>query len=156
MNNKYLGYSRYQGLDKIQYIEPTEKSVGNLVGWSSDIRAKEDDLLDLIFTRDPLTNLPTGAYQQFLSDKIQPEIRQFILDYLMSRSVDTDTDIPDDISAQFDNLPSEFIAQCSRNQYESVEQYEQRISEYIRQAREEDEFKARYERYQKSMKKVDD
>lgn len=156
MNNKYLGYSRYQGLDKIRYIESTEKAVGNLVGWSPDIRSKEDDLLDLIFTRDPVTNLPTGAYQQFLSDKVQPEIRQFIMDYLMSNSVESGTDIPDDVRAQFNELPSEFIAQCSHNRYESVEQYEQRISEYIRQAREEDEFKARYERYKKSMKKSDD
>lgn len=56
---------------------------------SNDLAAIEhkekpsDALLKLIYAIDPLTNLPTGDLQYYVSDSVNPDIKAFVLQNLM-------------------------------------------------------------------------
>ena len=41
-------------------------------------RSADDDILDLIYSVDPLTNLPSGSIEQYLSDKTNSQVRDYI------------------------------------------------------------------------------
>lgn len=140
------GFNRYKDLVGVTYLPPTPVVLSELP------RDKYDDILDMIFAKDA-NGWPSGAFSQFLSEKTSSEVRQFIQDYLMTGGSESHLDVPDEVLKGYKDLPSDFIAQCSRNRNESVEQYEQRISEYVNQLRQEESFKQRYESYMKSFKK---
>lgn len=134
-----LGFNRYKGLENIEYIRPTIEET------SIDVRSQHDDILDVIYSVDPITGFPAGAYQMFLSEKTSDDVRKFISDYLMNNNQSAGLDVPDDVLDQYRQLPTEFIAQVYPSRNESVEQYEERISEYMNQYRQEEEFKRRYD-----------
>lgn len=134
-----LGFNRYKGLEDIVYIQPDDVSV------SVDVRSQHEDLLDLIYSIDPITGFPSGAYQMFLSEKTSDDIRKFISDYLMNNNQSAGLDLPQDVLDQYNQLPTEFIAQVYPSRYETTEQYETRISEYINQYRQEEDFRRKYD-----------
>ena len=51
---------------------------------SPRMRGDENDLLDVIYCLDSDTKLPKGDILMYISAKTSPEVRQFILDNLMS------------------------------------------------------------------------
>lgn len=140
------GFYRYKGLESVEYITPQSVSVPET---PCD---KYETLLNMIFAKD-VDGWPSGAFSQFMSEKTASEVRQFIQDYLLSGGHESTMDLPSDVLNAYKDLPSDFVAQASRNRYESVEQYETRVSELISQMRAEEGFKQRYEAYMKSSKK---
>ena len=49
--------------------------------------AEADSLLDMVFARNPRTGLPCGAVEQYMSEKLAPEVREFIRQNLMQENV---------------------------------------------------------------------
>lgn len=145
------GFRQYRGCDQQRYIDvPCEIVV-------SSVRNKHQDILDLIYSADPLTGFPCGAWNQFLSEKTAPEVRQFIMDYLCQNSMDSDRmDLPNNVLDHFRELDSEFVAKTSRNRYESIEDYEARVDSYIQELRESEKFKARVKNLEKVFNKKSD
>lgn len=119
-----------------------------------DLPIVKDDserILDLIYAPNS-DGWPSGAYSQFLSADVPADVRQFIVDTLMNntgRNMITD-ELPEHLD-QLDKLGSEFIAKCSRDRFESVERYEQRLSEYVEQLRKEEYFKQKYSDYNNKL-----
>lgn len=141
------GFFRYRDLANVKYHEAPAEILPNVP------QDKYDTLLDMVFARD-VNGWPSGAFGQFMSEKTSVEVRQFIQDYLMSGGHEASLDLPSDVLDAFKELPTEFVAQASRNRFESVEQYETRISELISQMRAEEGFKARMADYQKKFDKA--
>lgn len=125
-----LGYRIYKGVESIDYTPPCTVSEDSV---KSDVRHKHDDILDMIYCRDPLTNIPCGTISQYLSDKTSDEVRQFIERNLLVDLPDNSMDVPSSLRDDLLSLDSEFIAKVSRNSYESKEDYEHRVEGYFRE-----------------------
>lgn len=126
------GFKQYNEVLSVSYLPPEFE-----VAHTSDIVKKEDDILDLIFTVDPLTGYPTGDISMYMSDKTSAEVREFISQNLM-RKIDDDgsiLDLPSDVREKFRELPDDLITELSRDRFESVESYEERISEFLKKER---------------------
>lgn len=85
----------------------------------------KDSLLALVYAVDERTQLPTGDLQYLVSDKANPQVKQFILDNLMQ-----DVSGAQNVSAKY-NLSDDDILALSRNQGESVQEYAERLNASI-------------------------
>lgn len=119
------GFRIYKNLDLVGALppDPIEKEE---VAPSS-----VDDMLNLIYALDPITGLPSGAINQYLSDKTNEQVRQFIEKNLLIEHDNGSHDYPSDIREEILKLDSSFIAETSRNRFESVEDYEARVQDYF-------------------------
>lgn len=96
---------------------------------SEPVRDSGDDILDMIYSVDPLTGFPAGSLSQYLSDKTNEQVRQFIEKNIL---VDHGSyDYPPGLREEVLKLDSQFIATTSRNRYESLEDYESRVESYF-------------------------
>lgn len=84
-----------------------------------------DSLLSLVYKRDERTGLPTGDLSYLVSDKANPEVKQFILDNLMQ-----DVSSAKNISAPAGLSDGDVLA-LSRNVGESVADYATRLNQSI-------------------------
>lgn len=121
-----FGFKIYQGLEDINYMPMPEREYIEV-----DRVSKGDDILDMIFVLDPLTHLPNTSIGAFLSDKTNDQVRQFIKDNILKDLPDTGVSVPDSLRSDLLSLDPEFIARISRDRFEDVEHYEQRVSDYL-------------------------
>lgn len=87
-------------------------------------QSPKDSLIQLIYAPDERTNLPTGDLSYWVSDSVNPQIKDFILkNLLFDTSSAASPSIPDglDDSLAFD---------LSRQRDESLESYVNRINEF--------------------------
>lgn len=84
-----------------------------------------DSLLKLVYKRDERTGLPTGDLNYLVSDKANPEVKQFILDNLMK-----DVSSAKNISAPA-GLSADDVLALSRNHNESIADYAARLNQSI-------------------------
>lgn len=122
------GFKQYGALNHIKFLKHKETKYESV-----DTRDKKDDILDIIFAIDPVTNLPAGSIEQYLSDKTRDEVRLFIEQNLLYDLPDTSMCVPDTLREDLLNLDSEFIAKVSRNRYEDKESYESRVQSYFQE-----------------------
>lgn len=84
-----------------------------------------DSLLSIVYAPDERTGLPTGDLTYFVSDKANPQIKQFILDNLMQ-----DVSSAKNVSAPAD-LDDDTILALSRGHNEDVQSYMERLNSSI-------------------------
>lgn len=84
-----------------------------------------DSLLSLVYRRDERTGLPTGDLSYLVSDKANPEVKQFILDNLMQ-----DVSAAKNVSAPA-GLSADDVLALSRNSGESIADYAARLNQSI-------------------------
>lgn len=84
-----------------------------------------DSLLSLVYKRDERTGLPTGDLNYLVSDKANPEVKQFILDNLMQ-----DVSAAKNVTAP-SGLSDDDVLALSRNVGESVADYAARLNQSI-------------------------
>lgn len=145
------GFKQYNEVLTVNYCPPQFIEFPE-----SDIVKKEDDILDLIFSVDPLTGYPTGDISMYMSDKTSVEVRDFISQNLMRPINDDGTvlDLPSNVREGFRELPDDLLSDLSRDRYETVEQYEERINNFLKSERDayiserkKDESKKFFEKY---------
>lgn len=90
----------------------------------------DDSILSIIYGLDPVSQLPTGDLQYYVSDKANPEIKQFILDNLM-RDVSSAANPPSKINGVTDDM----VLEMMRRDGESSQQYMSRLNESVSVAR---------------------
>lgn len=117
----YNGYQQYDHLDGVEFMAVDKIDVEH-----SDV-VNKDSLLDLIFKIDPVTNLPSGVLSQYLSDKTNAQVRDYIERNILIDLPDTGVSIPESLRTDYLKLGSDFIAEVAREPYESREAYEARI-----------------------------
>lgn len=84
-----------------------------------------DTLLSIVYATDPRTGLPVGDLQYFVSDKANPQVKEFILNNLMSdvssaRNISNPSGLSDDA-----------LLELSRGSDESVDSYVLRLGHEI-------------------------
>lgn len=104
-----------------------------------------DRLLDLIFSVDPITGLPSGDLALYLSPNSNPDVRSFIESTLMLENT-TDSNglsIPDSVVNKLRSVISDDdIANFSRNHGETRDEYALRLHNYFESERENNRAKA--------------
>lgn len=139
------GFKIYGGLKNVKTM-PSVRGVDPVI-----TKSDSDRIFDLVYNHDHL-GWPAGTYSQYLSESVPADVRQFIADTLMrntGRSMITD-ELPEHLD-ELSKLGSDFIAKCSRNRFESIERYEQRMMEYVEQLRKEEYFKQKYSEYKNKL-----
>lgn len=138
MDNK--GFARYGSFPKFQSFEdaPIEKK---------DVKSPQDVLFDKIFACDSY-GWPTTSVSRYLSEKTSDDVRSFIERNLLVDHSETHLINNEKVVAEFNKLQSDFIAESSRNRFESIEDYEKRLQSIIQR---EDE-----NSYQKKAKELRD
>ena len=117
---------------------------------------KEDNpLLSLIFAPDERGCL-NGDLSQFLSDKTNPQVREFIQSQLMIENPDEkglslNTDV---INKMRGVVNDDDIARFSRNHGESPEQYAMRIGSFFSEERAKNVAKAKFNREKARLEKL--
>lgn len=123
-----FGFSHLRALDRIEFVPYPQIDVPR-----SEVRSAGDDILDIIYSVDPIQNVPTGSIYQYLSDKTSDEVRTFIERNILVDLPSTVMDVPDNLRGALRDLDSEFIAKVSRNPYETNEDYESRVHGYLQE-----------------------
>lgn len=119
------GFKIYQGIENVVYPDIPEMEVPH-----SDAKSESDKIFDLIFATDS-HRVPCSSVATMLSDKTSDDIRQFIQKNLVEGRQQAYLINDPNVVHEFDKMSSEFIAKCSRNRFESIEQYEDRLNKII-------------------------
>lgn len=122
---KKVGYSWLKGVASFEYITPENKPCPK-----KEVSTVADALLDQIFCKDS-RGWPQSSLACYLSDKTADDVRTFIEHNILVNSGDGNLVTDDKVVAEYKNLSDEFIAQASRNRFESIEDYESRISKLV-------------------------
>lgn len=85
----------------------------------------QDSLLELVYQIDERTGLPTGDLQYLVSDKANPQVKEFILANLMQ-----DVSAAKNVAATYKMSDDDILA-LSMNKGESVEDYVARLNSSI-------------------------
>lgn len=115
----FLGYRQIAELDFPQYIEEERPHV--------ETASMERGLLDMIFTVNPITLLPDGDIAHLIHQDTPADIRRFIESNLM-----TPYNVDADSSGDFSSLDDDTIAELSRGNNESLNDYRYRVVQYVR------------------------
>lgn len=122
-----LGFAIYKGCETIKYCTPPQEEI-----LQKETRSSDDDILDLIFSVDPRTGYPTGAINQYESDKTNLQVREYIKQNILVDLPDTAFSTPSMQAREASRLlGDDFMIQCMKMRDESVEQYEQRVSDFL-------------------------
>lgn len=91
----------------------------------TEVESKNDaasQLLDVIYAPDPFTGLPQSDIAVYLSDKVDPAIREFVASQLMT---------PNPNPQGVDDVNSDLLFDLIRQDDESVSDYAVRVNEMI-------------------------
>lgn len=119
--NKNIDFdARFDVLEKGQ-VEPVSSIL-------CDVEIKEspfDSLVKVVYQVDPLFKLPTGDLTFFVSDKVNPDIKQFVLENLMlDTSSAANVPTPEGISP-------ELAMSLARGATEDVDAYRERVNDFM-------------------------
>lgn len=104
----------------------------------------EDSLLSLVYAVDPITKLPTGDLGYLVSDKANPEVKNWILQNIMIDVSSAAAPAPPK------GLSDDDIASLARDPHESSQAYMERVNQYAKSNQE------IYERLSANIKESND
>ena len=84
-----------------------------------------DAFLKLVYALDPVSKLPTGDLAYQMSDKANPEVKQWVL-----ANIQVDTTSAQNLKAP-DGLSDDDIIALTRSDKESVQAYAERVNVYL-------------------------
>lgn len=102
----------------------------------SDVKKKDSQLLNYIYSVNPVTGLPQGDLAVYLGDKANPQIRAFIEMNLLQETENSKScfRLPDEVINKFrEHISDDDIAAFSRNHGETKEEYADRMKLYMLQ-----------------------
>ena len=101
-----------------------------------DVKKKDSQLLNYIYSVNPVTGLPQGDLAVYLGDKANPQIRAFIEMNLLQETENSKSGfkMPDEVINKFrEHISDDDIAAFSRNHGETKEEYADRMKLYMLQ-----------------------
>lgn len=142
---KKNGFKRYNAILNCEFEDMPELTFDKVA------KSPEDLILDSIFCKDE-NGFPCTSFAKLLSNKTSDDIRRYIQENIMIAKHENSFISDENILQEFKKLDSSFLAEVSRNRFESIEAYEQRIGSYIENARSEAESQKRIARYKEYFK----
>lgn len=86
----------------------------------------EDSLLDMIYSVDPLTSLPTGDVALYLGKEVDPSIKRFI-----ELNLHSPVTIGAETSGKFADISDDDVAELVRSSDEPVSSYINRVRDFF-------------------------
>lgn len=138
-----VGYKRYQSFPNPEppVLVPTSHSV-------SEVKSPADVIMDKIFCKDA-NGWPQPSLAVYLGEKTPADIKQFIEQNILVLDGESHPIQDENVVAEFRKLESGFIAEASRNRFESIEDYEARLHKIISDDAYKADMKARVESFKK-------
>lgn len=127
---KYFAF--YKNID-LEAVTPAEP----LVDFVDDSELKK--VLDEIFTVDPVSGLPQGDYQYYMSSAGNPVVKQWLENNLLHPRMSSP-------GSSVEGVTDDMIFEMSRKSGESVSDYQTRLTSLY------DSAKAEYEKYLSELK----
>lgn len=121
-NRKYFGFDTLCDTDRT----PRFSSV---VGDYQD-NSELNQLCRMVFKKDPKTNGPTGVLDVYMSDSVDPRIREFIKMNFLGGNQPSALPSTD---PRFKDISDEDIADLTRNRNETQREYVARVNNWIEQ-----------------------
>ena len=121
----FNGFKRYGSLVGVTFVDA--EYVPEI---KKESESPTDKILKLIFSKDS-NGWPSTSVATMLSDKTSDDVRKFIQDNLFSLSPEKFAVSDDKVVSEYRKLDSEFIAMASRNRFESIENYEKRLTDIM-------------------------
>lgn len=110
-------YRNLKDIEKMAVVQPEVEQV--------EVPASATDaLIKIIYGLDPISKLPTGDLGYYVSDKANPEIKEFILNNLYF-----DTSVAKNITVP-DGIDSSLALDLMRVANETPEQYQERLNKF--------------------------
>lgn len=109
-----------------------------------DVDRTQNEVLDYVFSIDPLTGLPSSAIGRYLSDEIDDEVRSFIEKHILTDLPQEIKDYPDEVRNALNKVDDDFMIKCQRMRFESLDEYHERVQSYIKKDLQTKESKSRY------------
>lgn len=125
-------FAQYKNID-LKYVTPAEP----LVDYVDDSDLKK--VLDEIFTVDPVSGLPQGDYQYYMSSSGNPVVKQWLENNLIRPRKFSN-------GSSVEGVTDDMIFEMSRKSGESVSDYQARLTSLY------DSAKAEYEKYLSEIK----
>lgn len=138
-----FGFYCFRGLRNLSFSSPTPPVI------ETPVQTEESKLLDMIYTADPDTGLPSGAIEQFLSDKTSDQVRSFIERTILKEIPQGSSAIPVSLHDEVLKLDPDFIAKTARHRFEPLDAYESRVESYFNEIEE----SKRKDNYVKELRK---
>lgn len=130
--NKIFNFNRRYEVLPIPSTAP--KVYIDKVATSSDVTDNVQQLLNAIYSVDPITGHPKGDLAIYLSSNANAEVKQFIEQNLLHPNVSESGALsPNDslLNSMKKNITDEDIAQFSRKRSESVQEYADRLQNWF-------------------------
>lgn len=126
---RVFGFARYGSMpDFLGIDEPIKET--------KDVKSPTDIVLEKIFAVDH-HGWPNSSIAMYLSPKTSDDIRKFIEQNILVDTSENHAVTDEKVVSEFRKLSSDFIAESSRNRYESIEDYEKRLQGIIQRHDEE-------------------
>lgn len=128
MNNRIASYNRGR------YIYRPVENTRVVLNPVPDTPEPAKQLLDLIYSRDPVTGLPSGDLAMFLNEKANPEVKAFIESSLLknNENLGDGLSIPQDmLNAARKVIGDDDIAFFSKATSESSTDYASRMNKFF-------------------------
>lgn len=120
---------------------------------ASDVKKKDSQLLNYIYSVNPVTGLPQGDLAVYLGEKANPQVRAFIEMNLLQETENSKSGfkLPDEVINKFrEHISDDDIAAFSRNHGETKEEYADRMKLYMLQEKQ----RRAKQRYESQLKKL--
>lgn len=152
MDNKLFAFS--------DRLSPQENLIPSVeIGEMPDVLHSDSQLLDYIYSVDPVTSLPSGDLAIYLGDKANPEIRNFIEMNLLQENIDgrSSMSLPDDVINKMKGvITDDDVAFFTRNHNESREEYADRLKLYFLKEKEKRRQEGKLKEIEGLLKKSND
>lgn len=123
-----LGYKFYSAC--IHSAMPISR---NDIEIKSDVKSSVESVLDIIYSTDPMTGLPSGALGHYFSDNASPELRKFIEEELFGKELPETAVMfgTSDVREELRSLDDDFLIETLHKPSETSEEYADRMKSYI-------------------------
>lgn len=106
---------------------------GQVLDPVEDVKEADYELLNMIYSRNPVDGLPSGDLAIFLSPNANPEVKMYIEQRLLQmRPEDSGANLPNEVLNKFKStINDDDIAFFSRNHGETNEEFQDRLRLYL-------------------------
>lgn len=87
----------------------------------------QQSLFNLVFSVDPDTLLPVGDIAMLLSDKVHPDVKNFI-----TLNLQKPLSLENEASGKFASLDDDVLVELTRGNTESIESYRSRVFDFLK------------------------
>lgn len=122
----------------------------------ADVADKNKQILDMIYSIDPVSGNPRGDLAIYLNENANPEVRAFVSSMMKEGVQDKGLSMPQSmLNTLKSTINDDDIAYFAPNDGEDANQYAERLNDFFDRVRKHNEDVKRFKEFQRKMNKKD-